>query len=375
MAQPITMPALSDTMSNGRLVKWRKKAGDPIKKGEVIAEVETDKAVMEVEAFEDGFLSGPLAAEGTEAPVGEVIGYIAEKRGDLTDGGAKTSLGVVRPSSAPPKLEADGKPPTAKAAEAPVSAVLAASMATPRPLSVTGRAHHRSEEQPISAPAAAPAKTPASPLEAGPPYRIERASSLREAVARNMIASAATPTFRVTALLPLELLAAEAKAHQQSLTLLLARACARSVAAHPLFNAAYTLEGLARRERVDIGIAVDNGDGLITPILRDAASRSLAALAQDWSALREKVKSRRLVPADYTGATFYLSDLGVFSFVEAFDSIIPAGASAILSVAAARPQGTACTLACDHRVVFGADAARFFATLREQLSDPDKLLI
>lgn len=375
MSHPITMPALSDTMSNGRLVKWTKKPGEPIKKGDVIAEVETDKAVMEVEAFDDGYLSGPLVPEGTETPVGEVIGYIADKREDVAGG---TSAGTTRPATPAPKLAGDGKASTASAAQSPasVSAVLAASMATPRPSSAAGRAHHRSEAQPTSAAptAPAPAKTPASPLDAGPPYRIERASSLREAVARNMMASAATPTFRVTALLPLEPLAAAAKAHQQSLTLLLARACARTIAAHPLFNAAYSPQGLARRERVDIGIAVDNGEGLITPVLRDAAGRSLAVLAQDWSALREKVKTRRLVPADYSGATFYLSDLGVFSVVEAFDSIIPAGASAILSVAASRPQGASCTLACDHRVVFGADAARFLQTLETQLKDPEKLL-
>jgi len=211
-------------------------------------------------------------------------------------------------------------------------------------------------------------------LAAGLPDRIERASSLREAVARNMIASAAAPTFRVTAQLPLESLVRAARERQQSLTLLLARACALTIVAHPLFNAAYTPDGLARRERVDIGIAVDNGDGLITPVLRDATGRSLAELAKDWSGLREKVKSRRLAPAEYSGATFYLSDLGVFFVVEAFDSIVPIGASAILSVAASRPRGAFFTLACDHRVVFGADAARFLETLRQQLEEPGKLL-
>ncbi|HUZ31510.1 MAG TPA: dihydrolipoamide acetyltransferase family protein [Xanthobacteraceae bacterium] len=371
MTQPITMPALSDTMSNGRLVKWTRKLGEPVKKGDVIAEIETDKAVMEVEAFEDGYLSGPLAAEGTEAPVGEVIGYITEKHEDVA-GDARAAGAAVRPP-APPVPKSEAKPPTTRA-ESPVSAVLAASMAIPQHSGGTGREHRRpATRSPSTTPA--PTKTLSSPLDAGPAFRIERASSLREAVARNMIAGAATPTFRVTALLPLEPLAAAAKAHQQSLSLLLARACARTIATHPLFNAAYTPEGLARRERVDIGIAVDGGDGLITPVLRDAAGRSLAALAQDWSSLREKVKSRRLVPADYSGATFYLSDLGVFSVVETFDSIIPVGASAILSVAASRPHGASCTLACDHRVVFGADAARFFETLRQRLSDPGKLLI
>ena len=368
MNSAITMPALSDTMTNGRLVKWTRKLGDPVKKGDVIAEVETDKAVMEVEAFENGYLSGPLAAAGTEAPVGQVIGYIADSRANV--GGGTPSA----PAPSPPAVTGNGKAQTTVQSE-PVSAVLAASMG--QQFGGAPRAHRPAPAaQPAAAIAPMPAqKAPAlTALEAGPPYRIERASSLREAVARNMIAGAGAPTFRVTALLPLDGLVSAAKTHQQSLTLLLARACARTVAAHPLFNAAYTADGLARRDRVDIGIAVDSSEGLITPVLRDAAARPLAALAQDWASLREKVKSRRLMPADYSGATFYLSDLGVFSVVETFDSIIPPGAAAILSVAATRPQGAACTLACDHRVVFGADAARFLETLRGELSDPDKLL-
>ena len=371
MSQPITMPALSDTMSNGRLVKWRKKPGDTIKKGEVIAEVETDKAVMDVEAFEDGYLSGPLVAEGTEAPVGETIGYIASSRGEVASVAAPATAPVA-PKAADGAASVAAQTPqrTDGSSDAqPISPVLAASMATAGP-----RAR---QTRPAPAPRPTPAATvpgPSSPLEAGPPYRVERASSLREAVARNMIASAAIPTFRVSAQLPIEPLIKAAKERQQSLTLSLARACALTVVEHSLFNAAYTPDGLARRDRVDIGVAVDNGDGLITPVLRDAARRPLDELAQDWAALREKVRSRRMVPADYSGATFYLSDLGVFPVVDAFDSIVPPGAAAILSVAASRPQGVYVTLACDHRVVFGADAARFLETLRQQLNDPGKLL-
>lgn len=372
MSHAITMPALSDTMSNGRLVKWRKKPGDTIKKGEVIAEVETDKAVMDVEAFEDGYLSGPLVAEGTEAPVGEVIGYIAADRNEVTDAGVQAAPkgdGMGAPVVAQPLKREPGKAAAQAAAETqPVSPVLAAAMGAMRSQARPAAA------MPVARQTSAPVQPSLSPLEAGPPYRVERASSLREAVARNMIASAATPTFRVSALLPIEALAKAAKERQQSLTLSLARACALTVAAHPIFNAAYTPQGLAHRDRIDIGIAVDNGEGLITPVLRDAARRPLGELAQDWGSLREKVKSRRLVPTDYTGATFYLSDLGIFPVVDAFDSIVPAAAAAILSVAASRPQGATFTLACDHRVVFGSDAARFLETLRQQLNDTGKLL-
>jgi pyruvate dehydrogenase E2 component (dihydrolipoamide acetyltransferase) len=368
MTQPVTMPALSDTMGAGRLVKWTKKVGDKIKKGDVIAEVETDKAVMEVEAFEDGYLSGPLAVEGTEAPVGDTIGYITDSPGQVS--GAKGAA-VPRPAGGDGRQAA-----TPVVSETPVSAVLAASLSAVRP---AVRPHPRPSVS-ASAGGEAVARTGrarrdvAPAIAAGPPYRLERASSLREAVARNMIASASIPSFHVSAQLPLQPMMSSAQTHHYSLSLLLARACALTIAAHPLFNAAYTPDGLARRERVDIGVAFDTGEGLITPVLRDAAGRSLPELSEDWNRLRERANNRRLAPADYSGATFYLSDLGVYSVVHDFDSIIPNGACAILSVAAAGPQGAFCTLTCDHRVVFGADAARFLQTLEQRLKDPERLL-
>jgi pyruvate dehydrogenase E2 component (dihydrolipoamide acetyltransferase) len=372
MTTAITMPALSDTMGAGRLVKWTKKPGDRIQKGDVIAEVETDKAVMEVEAFQDGYLSSPLAAENTEVPVGEIIGYIADQPsaapgGDRANAAAPQTATAV--SEAPPPHPAGAAAATA-APPSPVSAVLAASMAALR--STPGRSAAPSPSRIHTAPTQA-AAAPRSLPEAGPPSRIERASSLREAVARSMIASVSTPMFHVTAQLTSEPLMAAAKAHGYSVSLVLTRACALTIVAHPLFNAAYTPDGLARRDRVDIGIAVDNGEGLITPVLRDVAARPLSALSADWTKLREQAKSRRLAPADYSGATFYVSDLGVFSVVHQFDSIIPVGASAILSIAASGPQGAYFTLTCDHRVIFGADAARFLQTLARLLKEPEQL--
>lgn len=367
MTLAVTMPALSDTMGAGRLVKWTKKVGDKISKGDVIAEVETDKAVMEVEAFQDGYLGGPLAAEGSEAPVGETIGYITDSPGQVTE--AK-SAPAPRPAGGNGQVSA---PPAVKAS--PVSAVLAASMSAGRPvahphtrpsLSAAAGVEPRQKNEP--APSGAD-----TAIAAGPPYRLERASSLREAVARNMIASAAAPSFHVTARLPLQPLMSVAKTRGYALSVLLARACALTILAHPPFNAAYTPNGLARRDRIDIGIAVDNGEGLITPVLRDAAGRSLAALNEAWAKLREQTATRRLAPADYSGATFYISNLGVHSIVHDFDLIVPIGACAILSVAACGPDGALFTLTCDHRVVFGADAARFLETLEQYLKDPGKL--
>lgn len=400
MKQPITMPALSDTMSNGTLVRWLKQAGDPVKSGEVIAEVETDKAIMEVEAFHEGRLAGPLSEADHEYAVGQIIGYIDDKA--VATASEQAPEAAVRPAPAPPPPLAPSAPAVATARDVraeppappvfdvpPSSAVFAAASAS---RVGTGHAAQRDGDvapgrtervlearaTPMAAPAPTPPRldehVPALDLDAGPPYRIVRAGGLREAVARNMAACAGTPAFHVTASMPFDRLTRTAEEHGTSLTLLIVCACAKTIAAHPVFNGVYTPAGLAQRERVDIGIAVDGPDGLVTPVLRDVGGRAHGDLASGWAALREKALSRRLALADYRGATFYVSDLGTFSIIRAFDSIVPLGAAAILSVAAAHDGEAFVTLNCDHRVVFGADAARFLQTLHEWLSEPHKLL-
>ncbi len=383
MKHPIAMPALSDTMSNGRLVKWLKAIGEPVRHGEVLAEIETDKAIMDVEAFRDGFLSGPLAPVDAELPVGQAIGYTADTRAEAADGASDAAPGADAPTLATAPTSAAADLATMAPAASPGAAVGVRPPTTP-----AGGAHASPYarrlaqqlgvdlSQPTStsvplhaADVLAAARHPADPdLKAGPPYQLERNTSFREATAQAMIASLGTPTFRVTAALPLGPLIARAKAGGRSLSVLLARACALTIAEHPLFNAAYTRDGIARRERIDIGIAVDSPAGLITPVLRDVARRSPLALLGEWRVLLEKARTRRLTPAEYSGATFYLSDLGVFPGVHSFESLVPQGAAALLSVAAVQGEKALCTLNCDHRVVFGGDAARFLETLERHIT-------
>ena len=210
-------------------------------------------------------------------------------------------------------------------------------------------------------------------LGAGAPYPISWPSRVRESVARHMIESLGTPTFHVVARLPIGPISKLAADSQLSLTLLLARAAALAIKANPLFNAAYTPEGLAFRQRVDVGIAVDTADGLIAAVLRDVAERVLPELAADWRDLRARVSSRRLKPGDYQSATFYLSNLGTFPVVQNFDAVLPLGAAAILCVGAAEDERVSFTLGCDHRVVAGADAARLLQSFAQWLADPSKL--
>ncbi len=397
--EPITMPVLSDTMSTGRLVNWLKKPGDPVKKGEVIAEVESDKAIMDVEAFEDGYLAGPLAPPDSEIPVGEVIGYLsdteespetasestpsAEALATRAPSGSASTREVVTtqmshtpsrpnppaaPSSAPARKEALS-PPAPGIQASPYARGLA------RELGIDLAQVAPGADGVIHGPqvVAAALRGPQPDLDAGPPYRIEPLTTMQRAVAENMSATLTTPSFRVSARLSLEPLMKAAREHEHSTTLLLAMACARAVREHPRFNAVYTPMGLAMRERVDVGIAVDIPNGLVTPVIRDAANRPLDELAEEWRILKDKVKRRRLSHEDYTGATFYLSNLGPFAVVTRFDALVPQGAAAILALGAEHQGQAEFTLSCDHRVVFGADAARFMETLAAQLRDTARL--
>ncbi|MDE2176533.1 MAG: 2-oxo acid dehydrogenase subunit E2 [Betaproteobacteria bacterium] len=406
----VTMPVLSDTMQTGRIARWLKQPGDPVKSGDVLAEVESDKAIMDVEAYADGVLSGPLAPVDSDIPVKSTIAWItdaasapapkspAQPAAQAAQTG--TSLMQQTPPRVAPQPEAPSPAPTSApatpapqpephAASAPASPVLDAALAARSAGGVSPFARGLAAELDIDPALLQPdaqgritavqvlaaAIGPQLPhLQLGPVHRIERPSSLKAAMAENMQRTVHTPTFHVTAAVDLQPLHAAAQQAHQSISLLLARACALTVQKHPDFNACWTPGGLARREAIDIAIAVDTADGLITPVLRNAV-RPLPELNEDWRELREKVARRRLVPADYSGATFYLSNLGMFAGVEQFDAIVPLAAAAILAVAAPARDGlTRLTLTCDHRVVAGADAARFLATLDEQVRAVDGLM-
>ncbi|MCY0906753.1 MAG: 2-oxo acid dehydrogenase subunit E2 [Sulfobacillus thermotolerans] len=391
MKHPIVMPVLSDTMDTGRLTQWVRSVGDKVQKGEAVAEVETDKAVLEVEAFRDGYLAGPLAPVDQDIPVKQTIGFLADTAEEALDN-AQTPTSPQRTEEAK-ILEAQASTPqvpmsTNLAPPSPSLTVVPTpdeGLPTDRQASPYARAlaHDLGLDLKNIAPGAdgivhaaeviAALLSPATPpLDYGPPYRIESPSKSRDAVARSMAATVSTPTFRVSARLPIREVQRQANIHQVSLTVALSKACAMTIQAYPRFNAAWTAQGLAVRDRVDIGIAVEAGDSLLTPVLRDMGEKSLAAIQTEWKALLERTKAARLLPPEYSGATFYLSNLGVYPIVKQFDAVVPLGASAILAIAAMDKEGTAdCTLTCDHRVVFGADAAHFLTHLAGLLVSSD----
>jgi pyruvate dehydrogenase E2 component (dihydrolipoamide acetyltransferase) len=391
MKKPIKMPALSDTMDKGRLVRWLKAPGDAVEKGDSLAEVETDKAATEMEAFEAGYLAGPLAAADAEYPVGTTLAWLTDE--------------VETAPSQAQERNRDQQQPPAQRHEAggtreqrPLDEAARAAAVRERPESEKAgeetelRATEPGREAEAPSPVVAQAlagrslaaqrtvaktmkETEAAlvhQIEAGPPFEVTPQDRLRQVIAETVSFATHTPQFRISARVDLEGLRGHAQEEQRSMSVLLARACALTVKEYPLFNAAWTPEGLAQRKRVDVSIAMEAERSLLTPVLRDVADRPLKQVEDAWRALKDKIDRRRSSPDDYRGATFYLSNLGMFEGVLQFDAIVPAGAAAILAVAAPASDGTVLTLTCDHRVVFGTDAARFLATLGERLSDPQR---
>ena len=391
---PIKMPVLSDTMKTGHLTSWQKQVGDPVKKGDILAEIESDKAAMDLEAFDDGYLAGPLAKPDSDIAVGTVIGYLVDSKEAATAEPAEKAAAAqvtseppaeppqVTPSepvqaSAPPPEEAAPSPPPAP--RTPINLEPGAGNASPY---ARGLAHELGIDLSTLRPGdngvinsrqvlAAAMSGPQPDLNAGPAFSIQPLSSMQRAVAENMTATIHTPTFRVSTTVPVDPLQQTAKAQKTSFTLLLARAAALTITQHPGFNNVYTPAGLATREQVDVGIAMDVPGGLVTPVIRDAARRSIDELKEDWRILRDKARRQRLVPEDYEGATFYISNMGIFPEVQSFDAIVPLGAAAILSVGASQDGKATMTLSCDHRVVYGADAARFMETFSALVAKAD----
>lgn len=384
MKEPVNMPRLSDTMETGKISAWSKRAGDPVNAGDVIGEIETDKALMDLESPRKGFLLSPLPPGDADIPVGTPIAYIGDSPTEEASPSIPPPPASTQPKKAPepapampPDTSPPPSPPVLKGTQgrtvriSPYARSLARDLGIPEsslPQNPSGEIHAR-DILGLIVP-----KTPAPDLEKGPPYRIEKPSGIRNAVARSMEAAAQTPVFRISAALSIEPLLRIAKLHSPSVSLALARCLAFAAREFPLFNAAWTDGGIAMRDRVDVGIAVDTGDGLITPVVRDMAVRPYEELGNAWKDLAVRARNQKLRPEEYQGATIYLSNLGEFSVVTAFDAILPLGATAILAVASPGPDGrSTMTLTCDHRVVFGADAARFLKSLSERLAQPEAL--
>ncbi|MBN9452668.1 MAG: pyruvate dehydrogenase complex dihydrolipoamide acetyltransferase [Bosea sp.] len=393
MPTNILMPALSPTMEKGNLAKWLKKEGDTIKSGDIIAEIETDKATMEVEAVDEGVLAKIVVPEGTaDVPVNEVIGVIAGEGEDAKSISAPAAGGAAPAKTEAPKSDAPkAEAPAAAAAPAPAAAAPASaggSRAFASPLArriardagldlnaIKGSGPHGrivekdveaakagggAKAAPAAAPAGAPAAKPAAaPLASGPSdeqvkklfepgsYEEVPHDGMRKTIARRLTEAKQTvPHFYVTvdceldALLKLrgELNAAAPEkdgkpAYKLSVNDMVIKALALALRAVPDANVSWTDNAMLKHKHADVGVAVSIPGGLITPIIRDACHKSLSQISNEMKDMAARAKARKLKPEEYQGGTTAVSNLGMFG-VKDFAAIVNPPHATILAVGA-----------------------------------------
>ena len=392
---PIVMPQLSDTMTEGVVVTWEKQPGDAIKRGDIVATVETDKAIMDVEVFQEGFLSGPIADVGSVVEVGHPMAFIVDDAAKANDTGVTISADhkvknvhqvaphaankpahIPTPKSTPAQIAASGnQPPVARVPGRPASPY-ARKVAAQLGVNLTSLAGSGPAGVIVAADVARARPSMQEVAHSLPtvdvPGQGRAMTSMEKAVSHAMTASLTLPTFTVTMNISTAALTAAAKANKVSVTVAIAKACSVAMAKFPRMNWAYQpVDKLVERGNHDFGIAVTSNDGgLVVPILHGIEKKSLAELQGDWTGLVERARIRKLAPAEYANPTFTISNMGMLG-VSHFTAIPTPGIAAILAIAANGPQGTPFTLTCDHRVLNGAEVALYLAALKAAIEAPE----
>jgi len=433
----VLMPALSPTMEEGTLAKWHVKVGDEVRSGDVIAEIETDKATMEVEAVDEGVVEAILVPEGTEevkvnTPIARLSGDTSPPPGGAGAGGGRLSpqppSPPTRPEAPPARAQSQpGRPPTLPPREgggrvlaSPLARRIAkdagVDLAQVKGSGPHGRIIRRDVEGLKGAPAASgstaqPQAGPRTAAAAAEPrrvvsleqqgiapgsYDLKPLDGMKRTIARRMTDSfREVPHFPLTIDLELDaLLAARTKVNgllekegvKVSVNDMVIKAAAIALKRQPDANASYTPEGIAFHHHADIAVAVAIDGGLITPIVRAAETKGLAEIAREMKDLAERARTRKLKPEEFQGGTFSISNLGMFG-VRSFASIINEPQGAILSVGAGEKRPVVrgdqlaiatvmtATLTCDHRVVDGAIGARWLAAFKALIEDPITMIV
>ena len=423
-ATVIRMPALSDTMTEGVINKWNFKVGDKIKSDDSLADVETDKATMEVVGYEEGTLLYIGPKEGEAAPVNGIIAIVGKEGTDITpllqgDGGA-SSGGGDKPAEAPAAAEAALSTPVAETA-APSSAddsrvkasPLARKIAKDKGINLNdlkgsaegGRIVKKDIEgytpsakpAPAAAEAAAPAKAAAPvviPQYIGQEKFTEKpVSQMRKVIAKRLSESLFTaPHFYVTMSIDMDqAIAARTKINEVapvkiSFNDFVLKACAVALKQHPNINSSWLGDKIRYNEHINIGVAVAVEDGLLVPVVRFADGKSLSQISVEVKDFAQRAKAKKLQPADWEGSTFTISNLGMFG-VDEFTAIINPPDACILAVSGIQQVPVVkngavvpgnvmkVTLSCDHRVVDGATGSAFLLTLKSLLEEPVRLLV
>ena len=419
MITKVVLAKLSPTMEEGTIVKWSKQEGDAIKVGDVLAEIETDKANMEMEALGSGVLRKVLVPAGGKAPVGALIGVIADPAEDIAPmlaeaAAAATAAAPAAPApvaplapapAAPVAVAAPSPPPVVTAGPAPAggrvkASPLARAIAAQRnvPLASVagtgpgGRIVKRDVEGYLAAAPAAAAR-PAAPVPSVAPGTAIPLTSMRRTIAKRLAESMYTaPHFYVTVEIDMDaavslreqlLRAEDVKVSYNDLVL---KACAKALTRFPTVNASWTGEAIQTHAEVHLGVAVSLAEGLITPVVRNADRKHVVEISREVKELAGRAREKKLKPEEFMGSTFTISNLGMFDVTE-FTAIINPPESCILAVGAVRKVPVVkddqvavghrmkVTLSSDHRVVDGALAAQFLAEVRRLLENPAGLLL
>ena len=389
MPTEITMPKLSDTMEEGTILRWLKRVGEPVAKGEMLAEVETDKADMELEAGQSGTLSEIRVKEGESAAVGAVIAVLAD---------AGQTAGAAPPAApAPPKTAPRAAPPKPATPIPPPPSPPAQRAPTPPPSSTpppAARAHGTAPGAPPAPPATkwTPRTDAATPP--APSGRQEQ-SKLRLAVAKQMTAAKReVPHFYVTAEIDMSdaarlraaLATSDTVPERITYTHLIIRALALTLPRHPRVNASWSDGAIIYHDDINIGVAVAVDDGLVAPVLRGCQHLSLRQIARAATELASKAQAGRFGGDELTGGTFTVSNMGMLD-IEEFSAVIIPPQAAILAVGAIKDRAVVrdghlavaktmrATVSVDHRVLNGVEAGRFLEDLKGVLEKPFVLVM
>ena len=398
MAEVINMPRLSDTMEEGTLAKWFKKVGDTVKEGEILAEIETDKATMEFESFHDGILLHVGIDEGSTAPVDSIIAIIGSKGEDISSFLKNDDTEVKEDPK--PEVKEDPKPvsnnnkPNDRILISPLAKRLAKEKGIDIP-SVKGTGDNGriikrdidsfkpSNYSQFSQPSAQVTESS---------YETQN-STMRKAIAKRLADSKfSAPHYYLNIELEMDNMISFRKQFIQTQNIkisfndIIAKAVSLSLAKHPKVNSRWYDDKIIFNEHVHLGVAVAVDDGLIVPIVKFANSKDLPQINSEIKDFAERAKNKKLTPAEIEGSTFTISNLGMFG-IESFTSIINQPNSAILSIGAIvqKPiiknneivigNTMKLTLACDHRTVDGATGSLFLKTLKEYIENPVSILI
>ena len=415
MAIEVTMPQMGADMTEGTLLRWLKGVGDSVERGDILAEIETDKATIELEAYDSGTLIKRVASEGDIVPVGDVIALLGDASEAVPDVERKPpaetpARRAIEPGAKRAIEPAPAPAPTAAAAPEPGDRVrispVARKMANEAGIDPSalrgsgpdGRILRRDIEAAMSA--GSPAAAPDSRREPPRAPRTESAaaeglSKMRQAIARRMTLSKQTqPHYYLT--LDIDMTAALAFREQfnasatdeqrVSINDLVVKACAIALERHPKFNAEFSEEGLVHHDRVNVCIGVALDDGLIAPALLDCQSKSLGRIAVESKDLINRAKTGSLKADEYSDGTFTITNLGAFG-VETLIGIINPPQAAILGVGSVMPQAVVrdgqvavrqvmkVALSADHRVSDGAEGARFIKEIQALLEGPAALAL